>query len=224
MALGLIGVSPGHPPIWNDTTGDYDRPAGDLIDIRCEWEQDGRQQSADAFDWLREIEYARRPVSRPWVFAGSLRLADGSLAAEHSGAVFAVVDFPESLVSLTGRHSSSNAELWLEAACDEIPAIGTPVRLVLRPAQPRRLQIKLDFRGAVFVDGRYVAVSDLANLLLLARQLEPQRIQSVHVSDALKSDQDELLRGLRAAGCPAGAIRFDSSAQPLPARTEPAGP
>jgi hypothetical protein len=218
MALGLIGLSPGHPPIWSDAKGDYERPTGDLLDIECEWEEDGRWRRVNAFEWLREIEFARQPVPRPWVFAGSLRLADGELAADRSGAAIALVDFPESLVALSGRHSSSNAELWLEANGDRIPPAGTQVRLVLRAARAPRYQVQLDFRGEAFVNGRYVAVAELADLLLLARQLDAGRIQPVYMSGVLRGDQQELVRQLRAAGCPDGAIRIEACAsRPAPA-------
>lgn len=223
MALGLIGLSPGHPPIWSDTLDDYERPAGDLLDVACEWEQDGRRLQADAFDWLREIEFGRRPIPRPWVFAGSLQLPDGELAAERSGAVFAVVDFPESLAALSGRYSSSNAELWLEAECDRIPPVGTAVRLVLRPARARDHQVRLDFRGDALLDGCYASPAELADLLNLARQLHPGRIQTVCASGTLRSDQEKLMRELRAAGCPDGAVRIELAGS-SGAHSGPAGP
>lgn len=223
MALGLIGLNPGHPPVWDNAIGDYGRPTGDLLDITCEWEEGGQSRSADAFEWLREIEFSRRPISRPWVFAGSLRLADGTLAAEKSGAVFAVVDFPESLVGLTGRHSSSNRELWLEAATDRIPPLGTPVRLVLRPARPREYQVEVDFRGEVFVEGRYVTPAHLADLLLLARQIEPGRLQSLNLIGVLRADQERLRRELAAAGCGEDVVRFQSLPRRPAGTTEPGG-
>jgi hypothetical protein len=224
LALGLIGLQPGHPPIWNETTGDYERAAGDLLDVECDWQQEGQLRHAPASEWLREIEYARTPIPRPWVFAGSVRVADGSLAADQTGAAFAVVDFPESLITLSGRHSSSNADLWLEADCERIPPVGTPVRLKLRPALPRACEVRVDFRGAPFMDGRYIAPADLADLLLLARQLEPERIQIVKLCGTLHSDQEALLRELRVAGCPDEAIRFEPSAQPAPATGPQATP
>jgi len=223
MALGLIGLNPGHPPVWDDAIGDYGRPAGDLLDITCEWEEDGQSRSADAFEWLREIEFSRRPISRPWVFAGSLRLADGTLAAEQSGAVFAVVDFPDSLVGQTGRHSSSNPELWLEAATDRIPPLGTPVRLVLRPARPREYKVEVDFRGEAFVEGHYVAPAQLADLLLLARQVEPGRVQSLNLIGVLRADEERLRRELAAAGCAEDFVRFQSQPPRAVGTTETGG-
>ena len=91
VALGLIGLEPGHPPVWDPGTTNCRPPTGDLIDITLEWEGDGKPRVAGAYDWLREVEYARTPPARPWVFAGSVRLEDETLAAGHSGVGVALV-------------------------------------------------------------------------------------------------------------------------------------
>ena len=98
LALGMIGLTPGHPPTWDQARCEFEPPAGDLVDVRCEWYEDEQHRLADAFAWLRQAEYARTPIPRPWVFAGSLRLSDGTLAADRSGVGIALVDFPDSLL------------------------------------------------------------------------------------------------------------------------------
>ncbi len=208
MALGLIGLSPGQPPTWDEDRGVFRRPIGDLVDVSFEWGPADRPQKAEANRWLREIEYARPPLSRPWVFAGSRRLNDGTLAADHSGAGVALVSFSDSLLALSRSRSSRDVDLWVEANADAIPPERTPVRLVLRPARPRPYRLRLDFRGAAFVDGRYVAPEDLANLLWLGRRPKPDSVYTIHVEGALQSDVTRLRQTLTARGVPAEAVRF----------------
>lgn len=221
MALGLIGLTPGHPPTWDDAINDYRRPGGDLVEITCEWEQDGRERTVDAFEWLRESKYGRTPIPRPWVFAGSLRLSDGSLASDHSGAGLALVDFSEAFISLSRGRSSRSGELWAEANTAALPPKGTRVRLILRPARPRDYRVSLDFRGQAFLDGRFVSLPDLADLLSLARQLNPQRVQAICVAGSLHSDVRRVRSRLAELGLPPAAVRF-SRASPTTAPS-PAG-
>lgn len=208
MALGLLGLLPGHPPTWDPQSGAYGPPAGDLLDLSWQWHEQGRTRIAEAYDWLRDVEYARPPLARPWVFAGSIKLPDGGLAADLSGVGVALVDFPDSLISLSRRHPSRYGALWAEANTPAIPPVGTPVRLVMRPAAARRLRVVVDHVGAAWVNGRYCGLADLADLLDLAWRQDPEHRVSIAVRGALRAD----VRGLRLAlverGIPAEALRF----------------
>ena len=64
LALGLIGLQPGHPPIWNETTGDYERAAGDLLDVECDWQQEGQWCHAAGRPSWRRTPKARDPSTR----------------------------------------------------------------------------------------------------------------------------------------------------------------
>ena len=208
LALGLIGLTPGHPPSWDEPRGEYGPPTGDLVEIACEWDFNGRHHSVTASTFLREIEYARTPIPRPWVFAGSLRLRDGSLAADRSGVGIALVDFSDSLLSLSRGFPSRYGELWAKANTPAIPLIGTPVRLILRPARLRAYRVNLDFRGQVFVDGHYVRPADLADLLKLARQLDPDYVQVINAHATLHGDVVRLQQMLVKLGLPSEAVRI----------------
>ncbi|MBU0617803.1 MAG: hypothetical protein KKI02_08810, partial [Planctomycetes bacterium] len=85
MALGLVGLEPGHPPRWDEQRGRFGPAAGDLVDVSIEWEGDGGRRAVSGVEWLREYEFARTPIDRPWVFAGSRRLRDGTLSADRGG-------------------------------------------------------------------------------------------------------------------------------------------
>jgi hypothetical protein len=218
MALGLIGLKPGHPPQWDEARGCFGPPTGDLIDLTIEWSDGGRRRTAAGFEWLREIEYARTPIDRPWVFAGSRALRDGTLSADRSGEGIAVVDKPDSLLALSRSHVSRDAELWAQANTPAIPPVHTPVRIVLRPARPRTHEMRVDFRGAVFVDERYARPEDAADLINLARRLSPDYVQPVRLEGTLRADLTRLQSAFAAAGVPRDALRFVSANRSLPAR------
>jgi len=209
MALGLIGLTPGHPPRWEETQQRYAPPAGDLVDVAFEWQDEaGRTQTAPAFAWLREVEYARAAIDRPWVFAGSRRMEDGSLAADRSGSGLAIVDDGDCLLALTRSHTSRNEELWALADAAAIPSLRTRVTLVLRAARPRSYAVAVDFRGTARVDGRYVADEDLADLIGLALRLDPAYVQKITCENSLRSDVAAVQRRLLLAGVPAAALHW----------------
>lgn len=214
MALGLIGLMPGHPPIWEAQIGEYGAPAGDLVDISFRWEEDGRTGTADAYDWLREVEYGRRPVGRPWVFAGSQRRPDGTLSTEVSGVGVALVDFPDGLICVSRRHASRNAELWVEAETAGIPREGTVVQMILRGAAARVQRVRLDFRGAIWVNDRYCSAVDLADLVGLARQRASGYAQQIDVVGTLESDVRRVQRALAEAGVPEDGLVFVRATAP----------
>lgn len=165
MALGLVGVLPGRPAEWDEQRQRFVSPAGELVDVAVDWFEGGAARGCDACDWLLEIEYARVPLPRPWVFAGSQRLPDGRLSAAQTGAGIALVDDPDCLLAMTRPRSSANAELWVRARTEAIPAEGTNVTVVLRAAARRRHTYEIDFRGASSVDGRFASRADLLDLL-----------------------------------------------------------
>ncbi|MEW6252228.1 MAG: YdjY domain-containing protein [Planctomycetota bacterium] len=221
QAAGLMGIDPGRPPTWNDERRAFDPPTGDLVDIALRWQEDGLQRSADAYDWLREIEYARTPLPRPWYFCGSHILPGRTLSAESSGVGIALVDFPDSLISFSRQRPSRYGELWAEVNTPAVPPEGTAVRLVLRAARPLARSVDVDFRGVIRVDGRFCTPADLADLLKLARQRAPEAVQTLHAGGTLAADRAELDSQLECAGAPAGSWRW--SIRPVSGGRKPDG-
>lgn len=222
VALGLVGLTPGSPPQWRDD-GSVAAPTGDLVDIAVEYEHGGAIRRESAWNWLREIEYDRTPLPRPFVFCGSRRRANGSLAADASGSGVALVDFDDSLLCTSRRHSELSAELWVSANPARVPPQGTAVRMVFSPAVAETdPQIRIDFRGDATWNGRYVSPSDLCDLLSLwvkrrgSASAAPSSgagsasIPSVRIvlADALATDARRWRRQLEQAGIPADAFAF----------------
>ncbi|MBN2447999.1 MAG: hypothetical protein JXO22_14810 [Phycisphaerae bacterium] len=221
MALGLIGLTPGHPPRWNESRDAFDPPTGDLVDILFEWVADGQRRQVNAYDWLREYEYGCPPVARPWIFGGSVILPDGTSASDASGAGIAVVDKPDSLISYTRSFPSRLEELWVCANTAAIPPPETPVTMVIRAAQPRECVATLDFRGVLAVNERVVSAADFADLLQSARRLRPDHVQVIHADRPLRADVHALLDGLRARGIPDESIRIVPASRAPVADTPP---
>ncbi len=217
MALGLVGVMPGHPPVWNEREVRFEPATGDLVEVDVEWREGGDGGEAgelrrvSAFDWMRDTRYARPAVPRPWLFAGSLRTGDGGLEAEASGRVIALVDFSENLLTLSRGHISRDADLWAEANEPAIPPRRTPVTVLLAPARHRPRSAEMDFRGDLHLDGRYVTPEDFADVVLLERRLSPEYVQQVAVRGALASDVARVQAALESLGLPRGGVRFESN-------------
>lgn len=134
-ALGLIGLKPGHPVSYDWQTQVTTPATGDAVDVLVRYESEGKEIETSACDWMLDLK-RRRPMARQhWLFAGSTRLEDGKFFADIDGTVVTVVNFNSSLLSLPDLHSESDSALWLAANTEAIPAIGTPVTLILRPVE-----------------------------------------------------------------------------------------
>jgi hypothetical protein len=132
QALGLIGLTPGHPAAWDEQQERRIPPTGDELTIHILYEQDGRPVEVDAWDWLKDLSTGGAAAPRPWLFTGSLfSPRDGSFAADYDGNVISVVDFGTELIGLSEFHSADNNALWLAAFTDRIPPIGTPCTLIV---------------------------------------------------------------------------------------------
>ena len=162
----------------------------------------------NAFDWLVDSKYGRAIAARPWIFSGSLRDGDGGLVADASGRGIALVDFPENLLSLSRSHVSDDADLWAEARTATIPPSGTKVEVVIRPARPRTHAATLDFRGDLYLDGRYIPPTDFADIVMLEHRLAPTAVQEIRIEAALESDVRRVRTLLTALGVDPRAIGF----------------
>ena len=231
QALGLIGLTPGTPPRWDEPNQAFADATGDLVDVSCMWEDAGVTRQVPAAEWMRAVEYGRPPLPRPWVFAGSLVRPDGSLAADASGAGVAVVDFADVLLAYSRHFDSHNEDLWVTANAAAIPPAGTPVTLVLRPAAAPSHRFALEGPGVCRVDGHFTAPEDFADLVYLQRRLKPDALVTVSVSGVLEADVAELAALLAGAGVPADALRWQReplasqpASQPAPPHVPTSGP
>lgn len=134
LALGLIGLVPGNPVLYDWESGVTTPARGDPVNVFVRFERDGKQIEQSACDWMFDLE-RRAPMAKThWLFTGSRRDEKGRFAADVEGTVVTVVNFDTSVLSLPESHSDSDTMLWLAARTEVIPETGTKVTLVLRPA------------------------------------------------------------------------------------------
>ncbi|QOJ13267.1 MAG: hypothetical protein HRU75_00850 [Planctomycetia bacterium] len=213
MALGLSGRTPGSPPRWDAAGGRYERATGDLVDVRVEFEREGRTVVEPLLHWVREIEFDRPAADRPFVFAGS-RMIEGRLAADMNGVGIAIVDQGESLLCLSRPRSDRNEELWAVADPQAVAPLGATVRVAFVAAAPVQSVFEIDALGAARIDRAYADPADFADRLRIAQQLEPLRVVEVRAGAALDADRRRWLRRLVIEGVDATRVKFTPSAPP----------
>lgn len=140
QALILTGVEPGGPAEFEPAF----KPAhGPRIKVTVEYQKDGKNVSAPAQSWMREVD-KKKPMTAEWVFAGS-KLVVNPLEPNkpptylaNSGDVISVSNFDCSLLDLSVKSSAENAHLSYDAWTERIPALETKVRVILEPVREEK--------------------------------------------------------------------------------------
>lgn len=133
-ALLAVGAEVGHPAGFRPKF----RPAsGAEIEIEVRWQDaEKKWHSTRAQQWVRDIQTGK-PMTQPWVFAGSGFWKDEETGREYyqaeAGDLICVSNFSTATLDIPVESSQGNDGLLFEANTDEIPHLGTPVRLVLTP-------------------------------------------------------------------------------------------
>jgi hypothetical protein len=133
-ALLAVGAKQGTPVQW---TPDFRPPTGTEIEVEVRWlDEQGKWKSARAQDWIRNTD-TEKPMTQPWVFAGSGFWKDPESGKEYymaeAGDLICVSNFTTATLDVPMESTQSNEGLKFEANPDAVPALGTPVRVVLTP-------------------------------------------------------------------------------------------
>lgn len=133
-ALLAVGAKTGTPVRFNP---EYQAATGTEVEVFVLWkDRDGKNRQARAQDWIRNVKTGQA-MTFPWVFAGSSFWVDEQTGERmynaDAGDLICVSNFPTAMLDLPVESSQGNADLLFEAFTERIPAIGTHVRLVLRP-------------------------------------------------------------------------------------------
>ena len=133
-ALLAVGAKVGHPVQWRPQ---FEPPAGTEIEIEVRWlDENKKWQSLPAQQWLTDLQ-TNKPMTHAWVFAGSGFWKDEATGQEfylaESGDLICVSNFSSASLDIPVESSQANNGLMFEANTPKIPAVGTPVRLVLKP-------------------------------------------------------------------------------------------
>ncbi|MCO6455871.1 MAG: hypothetical protein J5I93_11290 [Pirellulaceae bacterium] len=133
-ALLAVGAKTGTPVRFNP---EYQAATGTEVEVFVLWkDRDGKNRQVRAQDWIRNVKTGQA-MTFPWVFAGSSFWVDEQTGERmynaDAGDLICVSNFPTAMLDLPVESSQGNADLLFEAFTERIPAIGTHVRLVLRP-------------------------------------------------------------------------------------------
>jgi len=189
FALALLGLAPGKPGFTTEG-GAFSPPAGATLDIVVSYTgPDGSKVEAPAWKFLRlagNDDGLDRALE--WVYvgqAGEQALRD----ADREGTVICLANFLEAVIDVPFESTSVNANLLYQANPKTVPAIGTPVELIIRPTgrriEPRKVEIEVVLRPGQqpLLDGKPL---DLAALKEAVNRM-PADIRTA----VLRADADE---------------------------------
>ncbi len=133
-ALLAVGAEKGTPVSFRPK---FQPPTGMEIEIEIRWlDEKKKWRSARAQDWIRNARTGK-PMSHPWVFAGSGFWKDEDSGREYymgdSGDFICVSNFSTATLDIPVESSQMAGGLVYEPLTENIPPLGTPVRLVLKP-------------------------------------------------------------------------------------------
>jgi hypothetical protein len=140
QALVAAGATKGNPVQFQPK---YEPAQGQSIKVTLRYEQDGKQITVPAQQWVRNARTGK-DLHVDWVFAGS-RLVDNPLDPNsppiylaNDGDVICVSNFEGALLDLPINSPKDNADLAWEAHTKRIPPKGTPVAVILEPVPPTK--------------------------------------------------------------------------------------
>ena len=141
-ALLLLGLESGQPGRWvyrPETEPRRVPPHGARVDVAVRFvDEAGIVQEHPVDSWMVGQPGDRPFPEQTWIFGGSvIEPDDGHYRADSSGSLVGLVTFGDEVLGLESVISDSvevDAAVW-EARTLLVPAPGTPVQLVLRPAE-----------------------------------------------------------------------------------------
>jgi len=209
QGLGLIGLQPGHPTLFDEEKKQIVPAQGDPLEILVRYQRNGVTQTDPIERWMKPSDPKQTIDRLDWVFAGSLIMEDNSLAAESEGTVIALVDFSSALIALPELHSNSNEELWLEPDPEHIPPLQTRCTLIIRPGP---IRIRLDSTGRIWWAGKPRILAQTAQIIRKIRQDRPDCPIDLKIeSQCPVTHQQTLMKLLDSLEVPQDAIRLSRS-------------
>lgn len=140
VALTLAGAEPG-------TTVQFrpklKPPTGTPLKIYLEYQSKGQEVRVPAQQWIRNIK-SKKEFPSDWVFAGSVLIPDPldktkkPFYGANDGDIITVVNFESSCVDVPFLSTKDNDDLIYEANTTRIPALKTPVTVILEPVPDKK--------------------------------------------------------------------------------------
>ncbi len=134
LALLMIGLKPGTPVHYDNAIDKWFPPTGPPLQIAIEYKRDGKTVRYPAYRCLRNVTTKKEMPAMTWIFTGSRIMDDGQYAADVTGYLVSVVNFDLTVIDVPKIASSSNETLEWEYNPELIPKTGTPVTMIITPA------------------------------------------------------------------------------------------
>jgi hypothetical protein len=151
LALGLIPGSPAH---YDQTTDTWYPPTGTPLQIECRFMLKGQRVTIPANRLMRSVTTHAEMPPQTWVFDGSSLLPTGQYAANITGYVVSIVNFDMTMIDVPELASNSNDTLEWEYNPDIVPRTGTKVTMIIEPAPPgAATQPAKTLKGSQFFPG-----------------------------------------------------------------------
>jgi hypothetical protein len=135
LALTLAGAEPGKVVQFRPKLV---APSGTPIKIFLEYQDKGKTVRVPAQQWLRNIK-SKKDFASDWVFAGSVLIPNPEdkmgkpFYGANDGDVIAIVNFETALLDVPFLNTKDNDDLLYQAHTERIPALKTPVAVILEP-------------------------------------------------------------------------------------------
>jgi hypothetical protein len=134
LGLLMIGLKPGTPVHYSESTKTWQPPTGPPVDIWFEYQKDGKTVKVPAYRWMRDVKTKKEATPMAWVFTGSKVQEDGSYAADTTGCLVGVINNELSVLDVPALKSRALEAREYERNPDLIPPTGTAVTMILSPA------------------------------------------------------------------------------------------
>jgi hypothetical protein len=118
-------------------------PTGTPIKVTLVYQEKGQTKRVPAQQWVRSIK-TKKNLDSDWVFAGSVLFPDPMnkdappFYAANDGDVICISNFESALLDVPFNSSKENDDLAFEANTERIPALQTPVQVILEPVLPTK--------------------------------------------------------------------------------------
>jgi hypothetical protein len=135
LALTLAGAEPGKVVQFRPKLVP---PSGTAIKVFLEYEEKGKTIRVPAQQWLRNIK-TKKDFDTDWVFAGSILIPNPEdktkkpFYGANDGDIIALVNFETSLLDVPFLNTKDNDDLLYQAHTERIPALKSPVAIILEP-------------------------------------------------------------------------------------------
>jgi hypothetical protein len=177
----MIGLTPGGNVHTDPQTQKWLPPFGPALNISCRFMLKDKEVTVPAWKLMRSVKDKTTMPPMTWVFCGSKVMDNGSYAADETSYAVSIVNFEYTLIDIPTLASNANETLEWERDPNVMPPKGTPVTMIIEPAEHAAtlpaekteaaetnvamVLVSIDAVGNVEVDHRPVKTADLPDQL-----------------------------------------------------------